>query len=186
MMYNQTYKTMNRQDDRRYPHSDDYGRYEGYDRNDDHYHSKRNLTNEFEQHFQQDRGDHNYFPREHTYHEGNMGDIYERRQRVGHGQSYAGSRRNDWDNSDNRFSNQRYGRYSQDDRSRFEDLGRNSQRSYHYSPDNNSYRERDRQQNWENRHQDPRDVEFRSRGERNDHHRWSNSNRDRFNVNRYY
>jgi hypothetical protein len=182
---------MNRQDDRQYPHNDDYGRYEGYDRNDDHYHSKRNLTNEFEQHFQQDRGDHNYFPREHTYHEGNMGNIYERRQDVYHGQNYAGFRRNNRDNPDNRFSNQRYDRHSQDDRSRFEDVRRNSQRSYHYSPDNNYYRERDRQHNLENRYREPGDAEFRSRGERNEYQRWSNpdrdrSDRDRYNVNRYY
>ncbi|GHA80907.1 splicing factor U2AF large subunit [Pontibacter akesuensis] len=74
---------MNRQDRGYY----EYGPYEGYSRNDEHYHSARNLTNEFERDFQRDRGhwDENRDRARHSYHEGDMGDAYERYRRQGHG-----------------------------------------------------------------------------------------------------
>ena len=82
---------MDRRDRDRYDRNDyrgDYGRYEDYDRGDEHYHSARNLTNEFERDYQHDRGgrwdeDRGRYQPERTYHEGDMGGAYERMSRRG-------------------------------------------------------------------------------------------------------
>ncbi len=69
---------MNRQDRDRH----DYGRYDGYN-NDEHYHSARNLTDEFEREYEQRHGgqsnnDRNRMPQ--SYHEGSeVDDRYQRR-----------------------------------------------------------------------------------------------------------
>jgi hypothetical protein len=111
---------MDRRDRERYDYGADYSRGEGYSRDDAHYHSARNLTNEFEREYQGERGrrgedsDRPY----RSYHEGNeLGDMYERlsegRGAVRSDTSYhiiAGER--DWDNAD-RYSRDR-DRYSQD------------------------------------------------------------------------
>jgi hypothetical protein len=97
----------------------EYGRYEGYDANDRHYHSARNLTDEFEREYQHDRGnfydDRRPYNREHSYHEGSMGGAYERLknerqnvrrnnndfERVSRNQRYP----EDYNNTRNRYSN---------------------------------------------------------------------------------
>ena len=81
----------------------DYDRYEGYSRNDAHYHSAKNLTNEFEQEYQRERGhwdnDRGRYGIDHTYHEGDSIGDYARRRSEGRGfrGEDAGYRQHDWD-----------------------------------------------------------------------------------------
>ncbi|MCX2740910.1 hypothetical protein [Pontibacter anaerobius] len=109
--------------DRRDRDRDYYGPYEGYNRSDEHYHAARNLTNEFERDYQRHRGhwedDRGRYRAEHTYHEGDMGDAYERLRREDRDYSgYAGSQQNDWDR------NRGYGGSFSRDRDYQEDFGR--------------------------------------------------------------
>ena len=74
---------MDRRDRERYDYGADYSRDAGYSRNDEHYHSARNLTNEFEREYQGGRGrryEESDSSRPYrSYHEGNeLGDMYER------------------------------------------------------------------------------------------------------------
>ncbi|WP_299824824.1 hypothetical protein [uncultured Pontibacter sp.] len=122
---------MDRRDNDRYDRND-YGSYEGY-RNDEHYHGARNLTDKFERDFQRERGYTDYgrsgnIPR--SYHEGDMGDAYERYSRQGRG-SYRSSQpdyqQNDRDRNRNYsddFSQER-NRYSnyQDDYRSYQGMG---------------------------------------------------------------
>ena len=75
---------MDRRDRERYNYGAEYGRGAGYSRDDEHYHSARNLTNEFEREYRGGRRGHrhedsdSYRPYR-SYHEGNeLGDMYER------------------------------------------------------------------------------------------------------------
>ncbi|WP_147294255.1 hypothetical protein [Pontibacter diazotrophicus] len=112
---------MDRRDRNRYDRDDygyDYSGYKDYDRNDEHYHSARNLTDTFEQDYQRHRGrrDDNGNRMDHTYHEGNMGDFYERRRGEGRGYgdypgiqwSDQGRSRNDVDNFNRDRDRDRY------------------------------------------------------------------------------
>ncbi|MFD1186415.1 hypothetical protein [Pontibacter rugosus] len=87
----------------------EYGPYDGYSRNDEHYHSARNLTNEFERDFQRERGRWNEGRNQvrHSYHEGDMGDTYERYSREDGGyENYSASRQNNRDR--NRYEGGNY------------------------------------------------------------------------------
>lgn len=95
---------MNRRDRNRNEYEHDYGRYEGYNRNDTHYHSARNLTDTFEQEYQSHRGHRgdNLHRMDHTYHEGDMGDAYERYRREDRGYGNdSGNQRYNWDRDRN-------------------------------------------------------------------------------------
>ncbi|PRY10150.1 hypothetical protein CLV24_11567 [Pontibacter ummariensis] len=114
---------MDRQDRNHYDRNDyeaDYSGYRGYDRNDEHYHSARNLTNQFEQDYQRETGrwdnDRGSYGIRHTYHEGNMGNAYERLrgEREG-GSGYSNYPRND------RGQNQPYADTYGRDRDRYRD-----------------------------------------------------------------
>ncbi|MER2998469.1 hypothetical protein [Pontibacter populi] len=120
---------MNRQERDRY----DYGSYDDY-RNDANYHSAQNLTDEFERHYRHEMGqqydDRSQYDRVHSYHEGNMGDAYERRQQSEN--NYRGNsdyRQNDqnWNNDRDRLSNYRsnYNNYRGMDRNDTMDDNRN-------------------------------------------------------------
>jgi hypothetical protein len=108
---------MDRRDRVRYDRNDYesyYGPYGGY-RNDEHYHGARNLTDQFEREYKRDRGlsDDYRDRRPHTYHEGDMGDAYERRRREsGSSGGYSGSGRYDSD------QNRTYGGNYSSDRGR--------------------------------------------------------------------
>lgn len=135
---------MDRRDRDRYDRNDyghDYSGYRDYDRNDEHYHSARNLTDQFEQEYQQHRGgrrDNDLNRVDHTYHEGNMGDFYERRRR-----EVSGYRDNaDYDRDRNRndfgsFNNDR-DRYrnNRNDFRRDQDRYRGDQDRYRGDQDN--------------------------------------------------
>lgn len=134
---------MNRQDRDRY----DYGRYDDY-KDDEHYHSARNLTNEFERDYQRHRGNrdddrysHRDSPR-HSYHEGNdMEDTYQRLRR----------------NEDSFRDRTDYMRDDSDsNRNYYGDSGRGSNDSDNYRGNMGVYR-RDR-----DRHQDQGDRPLRS------------------------
>ena len=75
---------MNRQERDRYERND-YNRHEPYGRDDERYHSTRNLTNEFEREYRQERGsgyeEHDRNRPHRSYHESDMGDAYERLSR---------------------------------------------------------------------------------------------------------
>jgi hypothetical protein len=138
---------MDRRDRDRYDRNNqesDYGRYEGYS-NDEHYHGARNLTDQFEREYRRDHGysDNYRDSRPHTYHEGDMGDAYERRRRdLGSSGSYSDSDRNDWNR------NRNYGGNFSSDRGRFS----NDQNDSWGNRD--SYRsDRDRNQDYGNRWQ---------------------------------
>ncbi|WP_439882640.1 hypothetical protein ACSX1A_05605 [Pontibacter sp. MBLB2868] len=110
---------MDRRDRNRYDRNDyglDYDRYEGY-RNDEHYHSARNLTDKFERDYQRERGytpdDRDRIP--HTYHEGNMGNAYEQYRR-----DEGGFRDHNKDNWNSRNSNQNYGGNYSGNRDRYD------------------------------------------------------------------
>ncbi|MCP2045415.1 hypothetical protein [Pontibacter sp. HSC-36F09] len=147
---------MNRRDRDRYDHDNydrNYSGSAGYDRNDEHYHSARNLTNEFEQEYRshhRDRDDDRYNRNSgnirHSYHEGNMGDAYERmregsgttRRDSDYNMNYGQRDRGNWGESRNRNQNwsdaDRYGssdRYSQ--RSNEFDRDRDMRSREHYS-----------------------------------------------------
>ncbi|TPE42960.1 hypothetical protein [Pontibacter mangrovi] len=133
----------------------DYDRYEGYRNDDTHYHHARNLTDDFEQHYQHERGHGDYHPRR-SYHEGGQESDYGMNRS---GRSYStGSRYND-ENDWNR--NRDYsGRYSNEDMYR-NDRDRNRERSSFGQP-YGSY-DRDRmygRSNYENR--TDRDFHFGS------------------------
>ncbi|WP_276497123.1 hypothetical protein [Pontibacter litorisediminis] len=83
---------MNRHERERY--ESDYSGYGDY-RNDEHYHSARNLTNDFERHYQRERGhwDNDRSQPHRSYHEGDMGNAYERLSREGRGYSNSGENR---------------------------------------------------------------------------------------------
>ncbi|AKD04028.1 hypothetical protein POKO110462_12950 [Pontibacter korlensis] len=100
---------MNRRDRDQY----DYGRYEGYNRNDEHYHSARNLTDDFERHYQREVGhndnDRNRIP--HSYHEGDMSGSYERlRDNDPNFRGSSGNLGNDWSRSSDHSGSNRSGR----------------------------------------------------------------------------
>lgn len=80
---------MNRRDRDRNEYGQDYNGYDGYDRDDAHYHSARNLTNEFEQDYQRHRGhrndDRDRYRQDSSYHEGDMGGAYEQYRREDRG-----------------------------------------------------------------------------------------------------
>ncbi|MHA6248404.1 hypothetical protein ACXYMU_10735 [Pontibacter sp. CAU 1760] len=183
---------MNRHDDSQHGNRDYYGRYDGYDRRDDHYHSTRNLTDEFERHYQHERGhwkdDRDHFPREHTYHEGDMGQEYERMRHEGRGQGYAENRRNDWNQHRNYDAGQRYSSHPRDYRSHLDSERRGYQESHRYDPDNTFYgegsRRRDDQDSMHRRTGD--DDRRSSPGNIAPNTHWSNPDRDRYEVNRYY
>lgn len=86
----------------------DYSGYKDYDRNDEHYHTASNLTNQFEREYKRHRGfqgdDRDVYRYDHTYHEGNMGDLYERRRREVSGYGDYADDRNDRDRNRNDFS----------------------------------------------------------------------------------
>lgn len=145
---------MNRQDRDRFErdnYDQDYSGNSGYNRNDDHYHSARNLTNQFEQEYRSHhhRGiDDDRYGRDrrgdmrHSYHEGNMGDAYER-MRDGRGGSRSdsnynmnrserdfGNRNQNWSDADSFGRTERYNQGADDydrgmsSRDRFRDQGR--------------------------------------------------------------
>lgn len=152
---------MNRRDRDRYDHDNydrDYSGSAGYDRNDAHYHSARNLTNEFEQEYRSQHPDmqedrysrHNV---RNSYHEGSIGDAYERmregsgttRRDSDHDMNYSERNRGNWGDSRNRSQNwsdtDRYGsagRYSQ--RSNEFDRDRDMRNRDHYSYQDHSRR----------------------------------------------
>ncbi|OKL38697.1 hypothetical protein [Pontibacter flavimaris] len=104
----------------------DYSGYEGYG-NDSHYHSARNLTDEFERHYRGD--DYGRTSPTRSYHEGDMGDAYERRRRDDDSfRGNSGYQRTDW--SQNRSYPQSMSR----DRDRFS----NYQDDYRSYEDRNS------------------------------------------------
>lgn len=143
---------MNRRDRDRYDHDNydrDYSGSAGYDRNDEHYHSARNLTNEFEQEYRSHHPEmrderYNRSNIRHSYHEGNMGDAYER-MREGRGSTrrdsdynmnYGERDRGNWGDSRNRNQNW-------SDADRYGTSGRYSQRGDDYNRDRDM-----RQRNW--------------------------------------
>ncbi|WP_266204948.1 hypothetical protein [Pontibacter kalidii] len=121
---------MNRQERDRYGNNNygpDYGGYEGYS-NDSHYHSARNLTDDFERHYR--GGDYERNSRIRSYHEGDMGDAYERRRRGEDSfRGNSGYPRNDWS------QNSRYPENSSHDRDRFRNY-QDDYRGYEDSRDN--------------------------------------------------
>ncbi|MFD3002409.1 hypothetical protein ACFS7Z_18705 [Pontibacter toksunensis] len=119
---------MNRRDRDRNDYEHDYGRYEGYNRNDEHYHSARNLTDTFEQEYQSHRGG-NRHHMDHTYHEGDMGDAYERFRREGRGYGdYSGNQRNDRDRD--RYNGGSFSRDSYSSNPDYDRGDRDSSRDY--------------------------------------------------------
>lgn len=156
---------MNRRDRDRYDRDNydrDYSGGAGYDRTDEHYHSARNLTNEFEQEYRShhpemldDRYNRSNVRRSH--HEGDMGNNYERMREgsrnrdSGYNMQYGGRDRSNWGDSRNRnqdwSSSDRYstsGRYSQrnSDFDRDRDMG---QRNWSGSSDRFSNQDRSSQ-----------------------------------------
>ncbi|MBX0334228.1 hypothetical protein K3G39_13375 [Pontibacter sp. HSC-14F20] len=131
---------MNRRDRDRYDYDNydrDYSEGAGYNRNDEHYHSARNLTNEFEQEYRShhrdrddDRFNRNSSNMRQSYHEGNRGDAYERRlegrgtagRNSGSEMHYGERNNNNWGENRNRSQNW-------SDADRYNTSGRYSQRS---------------------------------------------------------
>ena len=128
---------MNRRDRDRYDRDNydrDYSGGAGYDRTDEHYHSARNLTNEFEQeyrsHHPEMRDDrYNRSNMRRSHHEGDMGNNYERMREgsrhrdSGYNMRHDERDRSNWGDSRNYSqdwsSSERYGtsgRYSQRER----------------------------------------------------------------------
>lgn len=98
--------------ERNWDNRDFYGPYEGYGRNDEHYHAARNLTDQFEQEYLRERGFRGDDHIPHTFHEGSTGDTLEHRRRESRGYgNYAGSQWNDRDRD--------YSDYFSRDRDRF-------------------------------------------------------------------
>lgn len=175
---------MNRHD-RDYDYNKDYDRYEGYDRDDRDYHGARNLTNQFERHYQRehehrhDNRNHenrNYHPHEQSYHEGDMGGAYERFQNRGWDHDNNDYPRNNWDyeheqNSRNFRNNKDRDRYHDDRHIGVPYQQRNVDRD-----------------NWDSRDRypgsgaDTRRARYEDRG----NYHWSNPDRDRYETNRYY
>lgn len=153
---------MNRRERDRYDHDNydrDYSGNSGYDRNDEHYHSARNLTNDFEQHYRsqhpdrdEDRYSRNRSDMHQRFHENDMGNAYgrmrERRETDRYDSDYNmhhGNRdRGDFGSSRNRSQN-----WSESDR--YGSSGRYSQRSDHddYNRQDRDMRNRDRFSNQE-------------------------------------
>lgn len=160
---------MNRQNrdyNDRYDNGYDYGRNTGYDRDDSRYHNARNLTNEFERNYRDERSDwrddnDNYSRRNISYHETNDPEnLYERRmQDQGHFRWYSdvdnenrdlvrrfsGGLHSDRDNRD---------RYSRRDSNHNRERNRYSNyqddyRSYQNIDDSNRYNDRYRSSNIE-------------------------------------
>ncbi|WP_299990767.1 hypothetical protein [uncultured Pontibacter sp.] len=143
---------MNRRDRDRYDYDNydrDYGSGAGYNRNDEHYHSARNLTNEFEQEYRSHhRGidDDRYGrgssrdDRRQSYHEGNMGDAYERmRDRRGSDRSDSSFQMNRGDRDmGNRTYENRYRSQGWSDSDSYGSSGRYSQRDNDYNRDMDS------------------------------------------------
>ncbi|PVY39692.1 hypothetical protein [Pontibacter virosus] len=158
---------MNRRDRDRFDHDNydrDYSGGAGYNRNDEHYHSARNLTNEFEQEYRSHHPEmneqrYNRGGMGHSYHEGNMGNAYERmrdgrdsmrrdtssdtyygaRNRSNSG-SWGDNRNQNWSDEDHYGTAGRYSQRSDDyDRDRYSSLDRSSRmeqdRSSHMSQD---------------------------------------------------
>ncbi|GAB3202386.1 hypothetical protein ABID22_003894 [Pontibacter aydingkolensis] len=106
----------------------EYGGYEGYN-NDEHYHSARNITNEFERDYRSERSHHNddrhrYNP-DRTYHEGDMDGMYEQRRRERDDfRANSGYQQNDWSQN----------------RSYPESMSRDRDRFSNYQDDYRSYR----------------------------------------------
>lgn len=83
----------------------DYAGYEGYSK-DEHYHSGRNITNEFERDYRNERvhynDSRNRFEPDRTYHEGDMGGAYEQRRREGGNlRGSSGYQQSNWDQNRN-------------------------------------------------------------------------------------
>ncbi len=129
---------MDRRERDQYDNRSGYGAYDDY-RGDSHYHSARNLTDEFEQEYRRERGnDSRPYNQQRSYHEGDMGDAYERLSRErnrGGNADYDTDRRN----QQSRYpenSNRQRDRYSnyQDDYRSFQD----NDRSNRFSDDRNT------------------------------------------------
>ncbi|WP_018478783.1 hypothetical protein [Pontibacter roseus] len=117
---------MNRQNRDRYDYDADYNQGAGYSREDDHYHSARNLTNEFEQRYRGDHGRHDNDRSSsrpyQSYHEGNdIENTYPSRRRDEDSfRDRSDYNRNDWGNDRNaygssNFDRSGYGSFQQDD-----------------------------------------------------------------------
>ncbi|MFD2512262.1 hypothetical protein ACFSRY_00170 [Pontibacter locisalis] len=137
---------MDRRDRDHYDRNDyglDYSRYEGYSKDDEHYHSARNLTNKFERDYQRERGYGDEYSdrgrREHTYHEGNMGGAYEQYRRDEGG--FRDPDKHQWD---------RYDR----DRNYSHDYDRERDYSSNYDRDRNSNYRSNQDMNWGDRDND--------------------------------
>lgn len=139
---------------------DNYGWYDGYDRDDRNYHGARNLTNEFEQEYQHERGyrDPYSYNRELSYHEGGMGNAYERERRdydrhSNYGRAERGRRYpENYNDVRNRYSNYQddYRSYTGADRGARNYRSENDERynsynrysgtrhDYHHVPDNDA------------------------------------------------
>jgi hypothetical protein len=124
--------------DRRERDRYDYGSYEDY-RDDAHYHSARNLTDEFERGYRAGRShrDEDRDNRVRSYHEGDMGDAYERRSRE------ENSFRSNSD-SDYRQNNRNQ------QRSYPENMSRDRDRFSNYQDDYRSYQGMDRSDSMDN------------------------------------
>ncbi|RAU82792.1 hypothetical protein [Pontibacter arcticus] len=99
---------MNRQDNDRYDNRNtNYSGYDGYNPNDDHYHSGQNLTNRFEQEYRREHGygNRNQNSPIRSYHEGDGGDLYERLSRE---RSYGNQQDNQFRNSGGYSSSNSY------------------------------------------------------------------------------
>ena len=122
--------------DRRERDRYDYGSYEDY-RNDAHYHSARNLTDEFERDYRKSHHDEGggQYNRVHSYHEGDMGDAYDRRSR---GENSM------WGNSDYRQNNRGQ------QRNYPENISRDHDRFGNYQDDYRNYRGMDRSDSMDN------------------------------------
>lgn len=140
---------MNRRERDRYDRGDygssGYSRDAGYSRDDEHYHSAQNLTNDFEQRYREHRGgwtDENgrdqYRPNP-SFYESNRGDAQERHNRGE--RDYSGDsdyQQRDWDGNRNRnqdysshygSSSDRYNRYQDDFRREQDRYGSDRNRS---------------------------------------------------------
>lgn len=120
-MLNLSITAMNRQDDNRNELWPEDKRYQGYDRRDSHYHHARNLSDDFERDYRHSndyRGDARagYHPGR-SYHEGDMGDAYER---LSQQNRYGNLNRRDRDYGRNYYP-ENENRYGNPDRDRGED-----------------------------------------------------------------
>ncbi|ARS34584.1 hypothetical protein [Pontibacter actiniarum] len=179
----------------------DYRRYDGYNRDDEHYHSARNLTDRFERDYQRERGHRDQYHPQHTYHEGNMGNAYERlsREDRDYGNDTRNRRDDYWDR--NRGYSDNTGRDRDNRYSGFWDSNRGEQDRYSsgrgYGDRMENYGASDRYNNAPNRNDYPRAGEQnyypgsggdtrRSRYESRNDLDWRDSDRDRYQANRYY